>query len=232
MNTDKFSPLRWNNQAWGISAPSGLRSWASPALSVDGKTVAAFGNYGKGKVIWTGINWVGHINTYKNNPEEIKFVKNLFQTLIPGKISDEDAWNNKITMKRDFPDKVEFTFKSEADKGGSFYFRESYHPDWKASLVSANDKTDLTIYKSGPLYKLVRLPAVKAGDKLVFEFNKGIRGTVSNLVSLLALFFLLLYLFLGERVIKPALSFMATIKKPVAKSITDIAAKSEEDEEY
>lgn len=199
VNVLEFSPLIWGDQAWGISEPAtGIRDWAKTILSVDGKPLVVAGNFGRGKVIWTGLNWMGHIASFGFNQEEIKFLNQLLKSFFSGKPKDTNE-KEGVVIKRDFPDKVEFTFENDSN-GGTLYLRESYHPDWKAHLVSNGRKRRLPIYKAGPLYKLVKLPPLSSQDQLVFEYDNGVRGFFATLISLLTFTLLILYLILGKKV--------------------------------
>lgn len=189
-----FSPLIWEEKPWGVSLSTrGLKDWAKPILAFDDKVLVAGGNYGKGRIVWTGLNWPGHIHTYDYNREEIKFVNKVFSWLI-GEIGSEEK--NLVEMKRDWPDRVEFVFKKEIKNSGTLLFREAVAPDWRASL----DGKRLKIYKAGPGFILVRVPKAKAGAKLVLEYSQGARGAIGWLISLTALVFLLDFLFLKKLV--------------------------------
>src|SRR3989344_769809 len=235
VDSKKFSPLKWGDQPWGVSAPSGLKPWAERLVTVSDRPVVAGGSYGKGKIIWSGINWFGHISAYSNNPEEVKLLSNIFKFLFEKENFDEDEDTSMITMKRDFPDKVEFSFRSGFNSG-NFYLRESFHPDWKAYLVSKNSKEKMKIYKSGPLYKLVNLPQVKAGDTLIFEYSNGLRGIIATIISLVTLIILLAYLILGVKLIKP-IAEIASAYSRIAKNygkrhVSKLSVKANEDEDY
>ncbi|MDO8657573.1 MAG: hypothetical protein Q7K55_02435 [Candidatus Levybacteria bacterium] len=235
VNVSKFSPLAWGNQPWGVSIPSSTRSWAKIILTVSGKPLVVAGEYGSGKVVWSGINWMGHISSYNNNAEEIKFLKTVFKYLLPGNIKDESKETDAVVIKRDFPDKIEFTFKKDFEHG-NFYLRESFHPDWKAHLKTQQGKTELQIYKSGPLYKLVKIPSVSSGDKLIFEYSNRIRGVIANIISFITLIFLLTYLFLGKKFLKifidPYFKFQGKMKKHITVKVSKLADKSKDEEEY
>ena len=235
VDSKKFSPLKWGDQPWGASVPSGLKPWAERLVTVSDRPVVAGGSYGKGKIIWSGINWFGHISAYSNNPEEVKLLSNIFKFLFEKENFDEDEDTSMITMKRDFPDKVEFSFRSGFNSG-NFYLRESFHPDWKAYLVSKNSKEKMKIYKSGPLYKLVNLPQVKAGDTLIFEYSNGLRGIIATIISLVTLIILLAYLILGVKLIKP-IAEIASAYSRIAKNygkrhVSKLSVKANEDEDY
>lgn len=228
IDASKFGQLAWSGKSWGVSLPSEIRPWAKTVLSVSGYPIVVKGDYGEGKVVWSGLNWMGHISTYDNNPEEIKFLNAVFGFLLPSEDIDEESAGRSIIMTRDYPDKIEFTF-SESLSPGALYFRESYHPDWKATIISGNRRTKLPIYKSGPLYKIVKTPPMKAGDKIIFEYSNGIRGVLANLVSLTTALLLIFYLIRGKRIIKLVVKvFGASHRRITTRTIKLIKWEEEE----
>lgn len=189
VNPSLFSPLIWEEKPWGVSLSTrGLKDWAKPILAFDDQVLVAGGDYGKGRIVWTGLNWPGHIHTYDYNKEEIRFVNKVFSWLI-GEMGSEEE--NLVEMKRNWPDRVEFVFKKEIKNSGTIYFREAVAPDWRASLEGKR----LEIYKAGPGFILIRVPQAKAGEKLVLKYSQGMRGVIGWLISLMTLVLLLDFLF-------------------------------------
>lgn len=198
VNTDLFGSLTWSNTRWGISLPKGdLREWAKTYLSIDGKTLVAGGAYKKGKVIWTGLNFPGHIFAFKSNLAEITFMHNIFSYLLAQAGTYEN--DKEININRTVPDKVTFTFRRDNVAPSMLYFRESYHPDWRAKLVTENGNKSLPIYKAGPDLMLIALPSVSVSDRLMLQYDTGIRGLFGNTVSILTLLLLISYTLTGNR---------------------------------
>lgn len=235
-DTAKFSPPIWGKDPWGVSLPTNVRPWAKVILRLDGRPLVARGDYVSGKIVWSGLNWMGHISSYNNNLEEIKFMRGVFKSLFETPAKEEAEETNEVDMKRDFPDRIEFTFKKDFKAGGKLYFRESYHPDWKAYALTSKGKKKLEIYRSGPLYKLVMLPEIKIQDKVVFEYDNGLRGIIAVLISALTLIFLIFYIFLGQKFLKrfidPLAFYVGKLRKYMSKEFSGFLSKSDEDEKY
>jgi hypothetical protein len=236
VSVDKFQPLRWGSEGWGVSVAEGVRPWAKTILSVSGNPLVVGGNYGKGKIVWSGVNWIGHISTYQNNADEMHFLSALFKKLfVPAASSDEVAATHSVSMDRDYPDSIVFTFTDNFSPG-NFYLRESYHPDWKAWLLTKNGKIAVSIVPAGPQYKLVLLPSVSAGDQLVFGYDNGIRGIVGIIISIIGLLGILAYIIFGRKLlvlfVTPIHSFWHKGRRLVVNPITKLHSSSNEDEDY
>ncbi|MBU0618887.1 hypothetical protein KKD62_01475 [Patescibacteria group bacterium] len=229
IKTSQFDPLVWGDQPWGVSLAAQVRPWAKTLLSINSQPIVVSGDYGQGKIVWTGLNWPGHISTYNDNPEEIKFLQTVFQALLTSEVNDELVQTEQVTVKRDFPDKVEVVFSQTAEPG-NFYWRESYHPDWRAYWLSNDKKTRLPIYRAGPLYQLVFTPAAKVGDRLIFEYHPRLRGVLANLISALTLIGLLIYLIKGSLAFGWSKKALGKIHQPISKKIKTWRQTWEEDE--
>ncbi len=82
IETSEFAPMIWRDQPWGISSPTaGLRSWANPILTFASIPVVASGEYGDGRVLWSGMNAFSHIRTYESDAE-IMFMEKLIDWLL------------------------------------------------------------------------------------------------------------------------------------------------------
>lgn len=196
----KFSPLAWEGQGWGVSVPKGeIKDWAHVVLQIDDAPLVVAGTYGKGKVVWSGLNWPGHVNAFNFNKEEIMFLHNVFKWLINSDPIEEREQSRKLTMIRDFPDRIGFNFLEKTDSSSILYWRESYFPDWKATLSIGEKKIRPTIYRAGPGFMLMHLPPINSGDKLVLEFDPGIREILFRLITIITLLFVGIYVILGNK---------------------------------
>ena len=168
VDTGRFKPLIWEDKSWGVSTDERLRSWARPILSVKGVPLIAGGEYGEGRVIWSGMNILNHIESFDWDNEEVKLMSRVVDWLLKGERVDKLEFDQDYLAKRISPDEVEFEFKQGIGNGYGLYFKEAWHPYWRAKLVSGSKEEKLKIYKAGPDFKYVFLPEVKAGDKLIF----------------------------------------------------------------
>lgn len=188
LGVDKMT-FEWVGQSWGLSAGNGLRNWARPLLAVNGKTIVAEGDYGKGKIIWSGLNLFGYLSYNKYTSDLIKFGNSIFLELFPEDFSQEAA--PPIILKREFPDRVEINIKSPVSENARILWREPYTPNWRATLESGK-RVKLSTYRAGPGFLLVSLPETKGATTLILEYKLGWEYTLGILVSVLSVF-----LFLG-----------------------------------
>lgn len=229
VDTAEFGPLEWNGAGYGVSAASGLRAWAKPVLSVDGVPLLAVGEYGKGRIVWSGLNLIGHMNVNNYNQSELLFFRSLFDWL-RGNNQPVDL-SNAVEIIRDNPDKVSLNFSQNTDSQTVLYWRESFFPSWQAKLVSGNHERKIKIYFAGPRLMLMPLPVVKTGDKLILEFKPGLRHLWLKLVSFTTLMGLLIYLMFGLKMFQPVLTWLnlrlGNIKAK-ARSVKEDGGKEEE----
>ncbi|QQS39298.1 hypothetical protein IPM62_01665 [Candidatus Woesebacteria bacterium] len=213
LSDEIFSPLVWSNESWGVSVPSDIPGWAKVVLEADNKPLVVAGEYGEGKVIWTGINLLGHINTYKNY-EEGQFFGNLLKWFGEGDITEEISQTKNITLVRTDPDEVNFKFTASTDKESTLYWRETEYEKWQANLIRANGKREkINIYRAGPGFMLMVLPEIKEGDEIILKFSTGLTTIVGMLLSSCAVLILLIYLCVGEK-LKPIIDTKLTQVKP------------------
>ena len=198
----KFEPLIWEDTSmglirtlpWGVSSGDELRTWAQPILTVNGNPLIAGGNYGRGKVIWSGMNLFAHIKVFDSKHPEAIFAGRLFDWLLAGLPVDTFEFAIDFKAERPNPDRVLFTFDKEV-KDASLYFKEAYHPYWRARLISGGRKDALKILTAGPGFMLVDLGKVDPGDTVEFKIIKPLGNYFAQAISLLTFGFLLIYIF-------------------------------------
>lgn len=178
----QFAPLDFGGKPWYISTSSRgqLRDWAEAVLSVNDKLLVAGGDYGKGRVIWTGFDLAGHIGAYQDNPEEIKFFHNSLMYLLNGKKGREI----KVDFTRNYPDRVEFIFNEDAPEKVALYWKEAFYKDFKATLVKNGKEKSMRFYNAGPGLTLFVLPEVSSGTKIIFEYKSPFSVQFARLISL------------------------------------------------
>jgi hypothetical protein len=170
---DDFAPLVWEGQSWGVSSPEGgLRSWASPVLSLGDHPLIAAGAYGNGKVVWSGMNLIGHAMTYDNNAERY-FFQHLMLWLSPSVGYELPAPG----VQRPDPDHISFQLDGPSIQGTSLLWREAYSPDWRASTVISGRRISIPIYRAGPGMMLLILPEIHSTNAVVeMEYSLGWGG--------------------------------------------------------
>lgn len=151
---------KWDGQPWGASS-AGLAELRPGALALvtdsDSKSLlAARMSYGKGEVIWTGLNLVALHQTGDQKGREV--AEWFLTSLLPGEVEDFS-----FDFKREEPGRVELDLQPYS-RPTWIYFRESFYPSWQVELREGEKGK---IYKSGPGLMLVRVPA--GVSKVVFS---------------------------------------------------------------
>ncbi|OGV91413.1 hypothetical protein A2783_02610 [Microgenomates group bacterium RIFCSPHIGHO2_01_FULL_45_11] len=198
-----FQPLIWKNQSWGVSSGQTLRDWAKPFVSVNDYPLLAGGQYGQGRVIWSGMNILNHFGEYDWDSQEVKLLRSLTAWLLPDpKQVDYLHWPTDFEAVRRSSDRVEFNLKRDLPAGYGFYFKEAYHPFWQATLVASGKPQPLPIFRAGPYYQYVILPPINSADKLVFQIKRPLWYQLLKLLGVLTFLGLLSWLIFPKRLPK------------------------------
>lgn len=145
-----LKPLEWEGQPWTVSgAPAAeVRSWGRVVLAADSNPLIVAGEFGAGKVVWSGMNLLAHAQYQGVNEEEFKLIHGLLQWLAPNPTGGSPV---EVEYTRAFPDQVSFSIISAEPTSGWLYWRESEYPRWHARAGS----TELPIYRAGPGFMLM-----------------------------------------------------------------------------
>jgi hypothetical protein len=217
---NNFGNLKYGDYSWGVSVAENLKPGSVTELSYDGSPLIVSNNYGQGRVVWIGFNIVAHAIA-KDNTIEAQF----FNTLLTNLVGDKQVVKYDITYTRISPDKVEFSLNSDSNTQSEIYFRESYFPYWRATLLSGNKKVNLKIDRSGPGFMSISLPEVKRNDKVIVEIRIPIWVRMVGLTSILFSITTLIYL------IKPELfSWVKSLKLKIKLPSFDMT--NDEDKNY
>lgn len=182
----EFAPMAWGDQPWGVSSPTGeVREWATPLLAASNTPLVAAGEFGNGRVVWSGMNLIAHIRSYES-AEEKAFLQSLIQWLIP---EAEFHLDERPSVRRDHPDSIELGVNGAVAEGTYVIWRENHTPDWRATAEVGNHQESLPIYRAGPGMMLIHLPASPDGGMIVrLEHSlSGVRGIGRVLTSLSAI---------------------------------------------
>ncbi|HUV46575.1 MAG TPA: hypothetical protein VMW29_00420 [Candidatus Bathyarchaeia archaeon] len=165
---DKFADLVWDGKPWSVSGvkSNDLRDWAQIILSFKDNPLMVGGNYGKGKVIWSGVNLLAHALENKNE-EEIKFLGTVFKWLA----KDKEKKDVDLEILRSNPDKVEFIFHGDL-KRGWLLWKEAYFTDWRAKIYQNGEVEKIKIYRGGPSLMIMPLKEIKEGDRLKLYYQE------------------------------------------------------------
>jgi len=182
-----FSPPIWGEGPWSfsISDNQSVRNWAFPVLWNSGRPIIVAGNYGKGRVVWSGMNLIPHANGNENH-EECRFFGRLLEWLI----GRGPVTNFEHNVVRNIPEEVAISIVN-ADRRTNVLFREAYFHDWQAYIQKEGVQTPVKIYKAGPDLMLVRVPPeMDPPFNVVFTYKRSIvewGGISITVVSLLVL---------------------------------------------
>ena len=145
----------------------------------------AGGEYGQGKVVWSGFNFPYHMTYGQKNLQEAA----LFQQAIQWLFGDESRAAPSYQAEFINPEKRVVTLDSGAN---GVLFKESYFPNWKASFVTEEGNQSLPIYQAGPGMMYVPLDGDSSG-RVIFEYKRAWFETAGWIITFLSVLALLIY---------------------------------------
>lgn len=183
----KFDDLTWEGQPWSVSGVQRdeVRDWGRVVLSLGGRPLIVAGQYGQGRVVWSGMNLVSHA---AQSQEEIQLLHNLMAWLT----APREARDYPVSVTREDPDQV--TFGLDLPPGGTLtlYWREAYSPDWHAYLEGGQGRRqELPVYRGGPGFMLIRVPGQSGSERLVLEYRLPLVARLAGVLSAATLVLLL-----------------------------------------
>ncbi len=164
IKTSDIEPLVWQDLPWGISGGGSVREWAQPILSVSEGVLIAGGEYGDGRIVWSGMNTLGHIKEFDSQKPENMLMGKIMNYLLRDSSSHILKKDEDFSLKRPNPDRVEVTLHRDIPSGYGLFFKESYFPYWNAS-------NDLEIEYAGPGFMYVDLPEMTQGETIIFSMG-------------------------------------------------------------
>ncbi len=189
----KFSPPVYEGGPWAFSTTTAVRSWANYTVSTAGNPIIVSGEYGRGRVVWSGMNLVYHIIYYRNT-EESKFLGRIIEWLA-GLAGLEPEYEAEFIN----PQKRVVRVYSEA-KG--VLFKENYFKQWSAKAVYADGSQQrLKIYLAGPGLMYIPIPEnVSLPLEIVLTYHKLPQERVGDIISLTSLVGLTVLVFLRFKI--------------------------------
>ena len=221
-----FSPLVWEDGPWGVSSSDLLKSWARPILTVSGHPLVVGGNLGNGRVIWSGMNLLGHSKVYDSTNPENTFAAKLIDWLFEGLSGQSLVFRRDFNAARISPDRMDVSINKQVGDKSFLYFKESVHPFWKAKLLTANREVDLKIFKAGPGFVFLELPPVNIGDKILLYIEEPIKHLIFKLISI-GIFILLVVYVVYPKVFKIKLN--PRFRQIVLRKKSSVLSSEEED---
>jgi hypothetical protein len=154
IDVTKFKPLIWEGSPWMLSGAEAndVRDWGRVVLAANGRPLVVAGEYGAGKVVWSGMNLLGHARYGDTNHEELLFLGNLVRWLTGGRPSQELP---APVIRRDNPDAVNLAFTPVPGDVTWLYWREAFYPNWHAFLSDGTSEREVPIYRGGPGFMLM-----------------------------------------------------------------------------
>lgn len=194
---DWGEPL-WSGQPWGVSsAPkTALKKGAFILLEDNGRILTAGMTFGKGKVVWSGFDFLNHLNHYQANDERL-LVHNLFSWLVGGEYRE-----TSLDFERQTPDLINIKYQV-LEGNNKLMFKEVASDNWVSLLVQNGKTKDLPIYKAGPGWRVVFLDNKFNSGEVVFKFQKNkveIMGMLVSILTVIMVIFFLLLRLMGKDV--------------------------------
>jgi len=186
-----FSPPRYGDAPWGVSYSFNLtlQPWAETLVWLNGQPIIVTGEYGRGRVVWCGLNLPYHAKSYRNK-EEAKLLLRLLNWLSP---PGEES-SIEVKVHRSIPEKMIIPLSGGGEDGVSVFVRETYFPKWHAYLEVGDKRRKLDVYYSGPGFMLVILPEeIDTPAKLILRYETIRIEYVGYIITLCAIILLIVY---------------------------------------
>ena len=173
VNFKDFSEPVFDNQGWSFAYPlSGLRHDAKVLVANHGKPILISYKLEKGNVVWSGMNFAGHLQRFKNQ-EELNFLKNIMFHFAD---FSKDK-NVNVNFVRPSAEKV--VIKGNGSRG--ILFKEAAYQGWQVRLKGDSVNKKLPIWQAGPMvpgYMYSFLPKEAQGKpfEAVFEGVESLGG--------------------------------------------------------
>ncbi|MEW6567776.1 MAG: hypothetical protein AB1449_06345 [Chloroflexota bacterium] len=182
LDVSRFKPLVWEGRPWTLSGAdsSDVREWGRVVLSAEGRPLIVAGEYGAGRVVWSGMNLIGHAQYLGDNPEELRLLGNLISWLIE---QDQGQDSSAPMVSRTHRDRVEFSLATPPGEAAWLYWREAYYPSWHASVTDSLGSRDVPILRAGPGLMLMPVHTDDLGALLVLTWETSWPERASLVVS-------------------------------------------------
>jgi len=185
INFTAFSPPLFGGNPWGVSTSGMVRKWAGVILSSGGVPLIVAGEYGSGRVVWSGMNLLYHELNYRNR-EEGRFIASILRWLGgAGEVSTP-------RYRADFINPHKRIVELEEPCRG-ILFKEHYFRQWHATLEGDGVREKLKIYLAGPGMMYIPLPrGVEAESRITIQYDLSLPEKAGYMVSVISLIALLI----------------------------------------
>lgn len=188
-----FSPALFGSDPWKVNTAKGIKPWSEVVLSSFGEPVIVTGSFGRGKVIWSGINLPYHALSYQNKTETDYFGM-LLEDILARQLTDQAE--EKVDFSLWQPEKR--VIELSAPRKG-ILLKESHFPQWHAYLQTTSNgqriRKRLEIFAAGPNLMYLPLPQnISFPARIILDYQISLIETLGWLTTFSTLIVLFLYL--------------------------------------
>jgi hypothetical protein len=184
----RFSPPLYERQwPWKISTTNSedIKPWAKLILTSQDKPIVIAGQLDEGRVVWTGLNLLYHLDQFNNDSEEeSRLVKNMILWTAKDKLE-----KSQFTAQFINPEERKITVNTPAR---GIVFREKFFPGWHVK----KDQKKQKIYLAGP--DLIYLPLPKDQTyptQITFDYQTSLIEKGALTLAILTILILLIAFF-------------------------------------
>ena len=220
-----LSPLIYEGSYWSMDYSERLRTDGNAILALNDKILIAEKNVGKGKLIWSGMNFFYMSSYFKDNAEnEIK----IFKSILDNRFS---VANSLVESNYQRPTSEKAIVTAQNARG--IVFRENIYGGWKAKIISNGHSEDLEIRHAGPYMMFVKVPDKYISSKfeVIFEYKGRIQDWGFFIINIFGIILLFDILFFKQRLIRFLKSPFNNISFGVKSKLSNWW-KKDEDESY
>jgi len=157
-------------------------------LSVAGKPLIVIGEYGEGRVVWSGMNLITHALYLGESEAELHLLHNIINWLLKGK---EGESLQRPVVERDTPDHIIFSLEAAPSDDTWLYWREAYYPNWHAYLYDEAGEREIPIYRGGPGFMLMPIETSSDEVAVTLRWEPSFIESASIVASILGVIFLI-----------------------------------------
>jgi len=188
-----FSPALFGTDPWKVNTAKEIKPWAEVILSSSSKPVIVAGDFGRGRVVWSGFNLPYHALSYQSKTEGDYF-GGLLETILRSSL--EEKREEKVNFSLWQPERRVIEL-SVPRKG--VLLKESHFPQWHAYLKTTEDKQlttkKLRIFTAGPNLMYIPLPPnVNLPARIILDYQISLIEKLGWLTTFAAFVTLSLYL--------------------------------------
>lgn len=227
IDVSDFGPAVFNESEWKITTPRGddLRDGSKVLLTHKGKPVLIERQYGRGKIVWSGLNLAYHYNQYKKEAESKLFI-NILKSFV--NISDNEPLTFQARWEK--PEKV---ILETNEKPRGILFKEQGYDGWSAHLLrqagSGGQAKSLPIYLTGPTFPGFMYVPVKSEAsgpiKVDFAYNGTLLYWFVAIVNLIVIVILVDQLLLNGKIFG---KFLRLVYRLIHRRVSSWWVKEEE----